>query len=359
MVDEIKSLQKILDDFGELKIKERTGTTLLEIARCPHLENVWTNVLAFYLNPNNEHKLYDLILKSMFTAAKKDVPIINYSNISVWTQYQTEIGNYMDIVVSADNFILGIENKVGADLYNDLRDYSKTIDDLAKGQSLPSFKIVLSKFQTPTSNGFDNVTYSELIKTIRGNMGDYTDYADTKYLIFLLDFLKNIENNINSLGMSDNLEVINFLKNNKEKISKLLDYHNKFNADLIRKLDNIDRCFNRENIKELLSSIGKPYNFHGTAANRISGRFTYQGAQLIKYNLIINDIYLLYQVAIQDYELVSWYWFDNNKYQYLERKLEEKGIKSAKYNFDESNEDIAMKIEEQIKQIIRVLGDEA
>jgi hypothetical protein len=345
-------LQKLIDDFNALKIKERGGLTFLEIAKCPHLENVWSNILAFFCNPNNEHNLYDLILNSVFETADKKVTISNFKNIRVRTEYPTDLGNRIDIVVFADNFILGIENKVDAGLYNDLADYSNTIEGLAKPQSLPAYKIVLSKNRTTTTNGFTNIIYSDLIRNIKKNIGDFTAYSNTKYLIFLFDFLKNIENNINSQSMADNLEVINFFHNNIDKVNRLLEYHNKFNSDLIQKLNSIHSNVKQEELKTILTIINKQTQLGGP------GRFAWQGSQLIKYNIVVNDISLFFQVGISDYKLVSHYWFSSDKYHYLTNKLEKKGVKETTYEYDQTPEDISSEITRQINIIITVFDDE-
>ena len=336
-------LQKLIDDFNALKIKERSGMTFLEIAKCPHLENVWSNILSFYLNPNKEHNLFELILKSVFETANKEVTINNFKNIQVKTEYPTILGKRIDIVVFADNFILGIENKVNAGLYNDLEDYSNTIEDLAKPQDIPVYKIVLSKNKNNPSNGFINIIYSDLIKNIKKNIGDFTAYSDTKYLIFLFDFLKNIENDINSQSMIDNLEVINFFHNNIDKVNRLLEYHNKFNSDLVLKLDIIHSHVKQNKIYTQLTG---------------PGRFTWRGFQLIKYNVVVNDISLFFQVGISNYKLVSHYWFSSDKYHYLTSKLEKEGIKEATYEYEETPENIATKITKQISTAISIFNNE-
>lgn len=348
----MNELQKLVDDFNSLKIKERNGLTFLEIAKCPHLENVWSNILAFYLNPNNEHNLFDLILNSVFETADKKIAINNFKNIRIRTEYPTELGNRIDIVVFADTFILGIENKVGATLFNDLNDYSNTIENLAKPQNLAAYKILLSKNRNTVSHGFVNIIYSDLIKNIKKNIGNFTAYSDTKYVIFLFDFLKNIENNINSQSMIDNLEVINFFHNNIEKVNRLLGFHKKINSDLVQKLNAINSAVNQDEIKTIIAKLNKQTQFGGP------GRFTWQGAQLIKYNVVVNDISMFFQVAISDYKLVSYYWFSNEKYHYITNKLEEKGIKKMTYEYDETSESIALEISRQIIIIISVFDNE-
>jgi hypothetical protein len=349
---DITALQQLINDFNSLKIKERSGLTFLEIAKCPHLENVWSNILAFYLNPNNEHNFFDFILNSVFETAGEKTTINNFKNIRVRTEYPTEKGNRIDIVVFADTFVLGIENKVDAALYNDLEDYSNTIESLAKPQNLQAYKIVLSKYRNNVSDGFVNITYSDLIKNIKNKIGNYTAYSDTKYLIFLFDFLKNIENNINSQSMADNLEVINFFHNNIEKVNKLLEYHNKLNKDLEQKLNGIHAAIKQEEINIILKGLRKQTQFGGP------GRFTWSGYPLIKYNIVINDISLLFQVGITDYKLVSHFWFSEEKYAYLETKLVEKGVRRRTYEYDETSENIALLITQQIKTIISILDDE-
>lgn len=345
-------LQKLIDDFNALKIKERSGLTFLEIAKCPHLENVWSNILAFFCNPNNEHNLFDLVLNSVFETAGNKVTVNNFKKIRVRTEYPTDLGNRIDIVVFAENFILGLENKVDAGLYNDLQDYSNTIEGLAKPQSLPTYKIVLSKNRTSTTNGFTNIIYSDLIRNIKKNIGDFTAYSDTKYLIFLLDFLKNIENNINSQSMADNLEVINFFHNNIDKVNRLLEYHNKFNSDLIQKLNSVHSNIKQDELKTILTSINKQTQLGGP------GRFNWQGFQLIKYNIVVNNISLFFQVGISDYKLVSHYWFSSDKYHYLTNKLENKGVKVTTYEYDQTPEQIATEITRQLNIIITVFNDE-
>lgn len=344
-------LQKLINDFSSLKIKERNGLTFLEIAKCSNKENVWSNILAFYLNPNKEHNLFDLVLKSVFETAGEKENTNNLKNFRVNTEYSTDKGNRIDIVIFTDSFVLGIENKVGAALYNDLEDYSNKLEDLGKPQNLPVYKIVLSKYRNNTTNGFINIIYSDLIRNIKKNIGEYSDYSDTKYLIFLFDFLKNIENNINSQSMADNLEVINFFHNNIDKVNRLLEYHNKFKSDLVQKLNIIHSFVKQEEIRTILSSLNKEKVFGGP------GRFTWQGSQLIKYSISVNDITLFYQVAISDYKITSHYWFSNEKFQFLTNKLESIGVIESTFEYDETAENIALNITRQIISIISVFDE--
>jgi hypothetical protein len=152
--------------------------------------------------------------------------------------------------------------------------------------------------------------------------------------------------------MADNLELINFFHNNIDKVNRLIEYHNKFNSELIQKLNSIHSNVNQEEIKTILSSINKQTQFGGP------GRFTWQGSQLIKYNIVVNDISLFFQVGISDYKLISYYWFASDKYHYLTGKLDNKGVKETTYEYDQTPEDIAAEITRQINTLISVFDDE-
>lgn len=347
-MDEIvNSLQKLLDDFNKIKIKERTGLTFLEIAKFPHIENVWSNIIAFYLNPNNEHNLHDLMLKSIFQTANIEITLNNFNKINVYTEYRTEKGNRIDIVVIAENFILGIENKVGASLYNDLQDYSQTIDNIAD-QTITKIKIVLSKYKNQTKYDFVNIVYTDLVKNIKNNIGNFTNYSDTKYLIFLLDFLKNIENNLNLNTMGDNLEVFNFFLNNREKTNKFIEYYNKFNESFIQKLNNVYSLIEFKEIND------KYINENKIFVENSPGRFTWEGNQYIKYKIIIHDIVIFYQIATTNSGLYSHFW-DNN--QLVKNMLLQSGIIDTEYSFYEADEEIAIKIKKQIESIVILLKE--
>lgn len=345
-------LERLIEDFYSLKIREKSGLTFLEIARCPHIENVWSNILAFYLNPNNEHNTYELLLKTVFETAGKKINISDLKNIYVQTEYPTKSGNRIDIIVFSHDFILGIENKVNAGLYNDLEDYAGTLEGLAKFQNIPVVKIVLSKNKNKMTNGFINILYSDLIKNIKKSIGNYTAYSNTKYLIFLLDFIKNIEKNLNSKSMSENLEVVNFFHKNVDKISRLIEYHNKFESDLINKMNGIDKFIKKDNLETVLLAKHKNVQVKGP------GFFTWQGSKLVKYNIILQDISLFFQIGIRDYKLVSHFWFSDNENSFLKIRLLDEGIDETTYEYNETIEAISIKVIKQIKTIVATLENE-
>lgn len=334
--------QKLIDDFNKLKIKERSGLTFLEIAKCPHIENVWSNILAFYFDPNNEHNLHDLLLKSLFEAAEIEVPPFN--NVKVDREHKTEKNNRIDIVIISDDFALGIENKVGADLYNDLNDYSNTIDQKQKEFK---YKIVLSKYKSTPAYGFKSVLYSKFIKNIKSNIGYFTDYSDTKHLIFLLDFLKNIENNINSNIMSDNPAVVEFFFNNRANVRRFFDYYNKFNQSFDDRFANIHNLIN----------IGKNDSIEDCGLFLDDDK-----TPVFKYKITIQHVVVFYQVTIASdvngrFGFHSHYWIDGHKFPDILEMLKKNVHNGTDFKYKNLDNNIADKIMNQIDSIICLLEE--
>lgn len=198
--------QKLIEQFNKIKIK-KIGTTFLEIAKFPKRENVISNILAFFLDPKEEHHLDDLLLSSLLELVKANIPIHSKGDIFIYREFLAE-GKRIDIVIQGNEFVLGIENKISADLYNDLDQYSKTLEETANKRLC--FKIVLALKKEETRAGFISVTYADFFNKIESNLNKYIYSADSKFLLFLLDFMKTI---IKPNPMKDNEELFNFFNN--------------------------------------------------------------------------------------------------------------------------------------------------
>ncbi len=233
---EITNLKELLAKFENYPKKEKNAETFLEIAGCPHYENVWSNILGFYLNPNASHGFGDMLLKIFLNLIKIENNIGKIQKVNIKREYKTEKNNRLDIVVVTDSFVLGIENKVNASLYNDLKDYAHAIEKLANRK--PSYKIVLSKYRSSCDNGFINVLYSDLINQLPESIRNETQ---NKYQILFKDFIETIENEINENPMNNNPELVKFFTENHTEIADLLAYSNHMNDYVFKKLQSIHR----------------------------------------------------------------------------------------------------------------------
>jgi hypothetical protein len=58
-------MSALLDEFSKLPDRVKRRPTLMEIAGYPHYENVCSNILAFYLDPEEPHGLGTLVLDAL------------------------------------------------------------------------------------------------------------------------------------------------------------------------------------------------------------------------------------------------------------------------------------------------------
>ncbi|SDY94393.1 PD-(D/E)XK nuclease family protein [Hymenobacter psychrophilus] len=358
MIQDLSSLRELFTRFRALHVKERKGATFLEIARFPHRETVWSNILAFYLDPNREHGLHDLLLRSVLEAIGLDSPSLLSSlhMVQVQTEIQTAKGNRLDLLVVGERFILGIENKVLASLYNDLADYGATLDKQAGGH-VHVYKVVLSRYPVVPDHQFVNMTYAQLVQMVRKNLGQYTDYADAKYLLFLLDFLKTIEKHHNRPALMENPDVLQLLQDNAAVVEELVKHHEAYQAELMGKMDRVDRLL----VNRLYTATGLTTQLkqaggvlQGAGARNESSRFIWQSNPLMKYSLTLGDVVVWYQVGIvKGYKLRAHYWVKGPHS--LERQLTSKVIQEQHFTLTESDEHMAAEMEQQLQRIVGTL----
>lgn len=242
----LSNMEKFLKDavyiYNRIPKKEKT---FMEVSGYPHYENVCSNILSFYFNPNEEHRLNDTVLKSLLsTIDKKQPKLINNistDNISVYREYTTLKGNRIDIVIKNDDFVIGIENKIYASVYNDLDDYAKTLDSINKN----SIKVLLSlhnKNDIAIQKGFVNVTYNELFD----NLMEKLDNVDTtnKWYIYLVDFIASLKGYKVETEMEQ--EIKEWIKNNKENINNFLDVIKIYKDNILKKSEEYDNLMEKK-----------------------------------------------------------------------------------------------------------------
>lgn len=175
----------------------------MQVAGYPHYENVCSNILAFYFDTTKEHGLADMLLQALMSCLGATRTATVFETEDVDREVETNEGRRLDIVINAGDFIVGIENKIWAALYNDLSDYARLLANLAKDEEIPEeniYRVVLTLHPLGSQEraricqiGFKNVTYKELILKTRGLVGKYASAADTKFLTYFIDFMQTIE----------------------------------------------------------------------------------------------------------------------------------------------------------------------
>jgi len=218
---------KLLLKYNALPQSER-HISIFEVSGYPHYENVCSNVLAFYLHPQKEHKLGCLLLSSLLKLAghiiESDIHALN-----VEREYLTMSGGRLDLLITTDAYVIGIENKIFHHLNNNLLDYKDTIDQIASDRLTP-VRIVLSlkPFAIPEAIGFANIVYSDLWHEVKANLGFHATSGAHKWTAYLIDFMESTE--ILAGESMDLTDRDKFFVENEAMVERLVKDRNSFVA---------------------------------------------------------------------------------------------------------------------------------
>jgi hypothetical protein len=256
-MNNVCNYEKLIEEFKQIP-KIIPQTTYLDICRYPgnRFEEICSRILAFFFQPTNEHGLNDLFLQSLFDVISKEntLRIVN-NQITVDTEVQTEDGKRLDILILSTDFIIGIENKIYAPLYNPLPTYKNLINQKASQNNIDNniFKVVLSvkkitdqsELKKMKENGFVKVYYSDFFEMIKMNVGTYFSQANQRYVTIMYDFIQTIEN---MDGKFDN-KMFRFFTENKNSIDEMISQYNNINQQIFN--------VQKNRISEILSKINE------------------------------------------------------------------------------------------------------
>ena len=200
--NETEVFNALIEKFLSLP-KANSNPTFMEICQMggDRFEERCSQILRFFLMPNASHGLRGLFLSSFLEVVGKEDLSFSLNNTKVITEEATDDRKFIDITVVADDFVIAIENKIGASLYNPLGSYVSHIKKTYRTQSNHIFVVLSARPITDSveiskmkRHGYHYVNYRTLFDAIKKNLGTYVLNADHSYLAFLFDFIRTIEN---------------------------------------------------------------------------------------------------------------------------------------------------------------------
>jgi len=235
---DITKLRKLIDDFGRLPKLQQKRKTFFDVAGYRHYENVCSNILAFFFDTSEQHNMLDLFLRSLLSLIPKNTRLsTNAIEAEITTEYYTNKGTYIDIKIESNDFIIILENKIDADVYNDLDSYIADIrENNPYSKQIVAVVLTLKDMLRKEDNikiessGFNHVTYTDFFNVIKENLGDYIEKADVEWVVYLRNFLRNMSNLKGDEIMQsvDYKDVINFLIENDDSIYELIEQREAF-----------------------------------------------------------------------------------------------------------------------------------
>lgn len=273
-----REIQDLLDSHIIRETAPAESPTLLQIAGFPHWENVYSSILGFFLDTSQAHGFGPLFIRSIMSAYRakhrQDDWLEGAETVeatdAVEREVRTNNGKRIDLLVDCADFRLCIENKIWADLYNDLGHYRQHCEEGSDGR--PVFGIVLSPDGVTSpelaKHGFVSMTYEDLVNEVRQLMGSHIGPHNTRYQYLLFDFLEQASHFSRTTNMNDDEQAfLDFWKENDPKISNIEEWIKKMWGLLDAKSKaqaHLDQC--KEELSETKRTVFQPWIYQKSVA---------------------------------------------------------------------------------------------
>lgn len=227
------------------RVKRRKS--IFDIMRVGDSELAVSNIIAFYLDQDEEHGLKDLFFQSLMELfmeramepERQKWNDVLSEGVGFTVSREWYIGGaerrFLDIVITGnepkakgkvDNveveptveypWAVLIENKIHAGPYNNLEEYEKAVDSPLKA-------LVFLALQKPDAlrEGWYFIAHANLIARVREKLPLYFDAADDKHLILLKDHFYNLERHSMKADETQLMNNLKALHQKREEIRKL------------------------------------------------------------------------------------------------------------------------------------------
>lgn len=241
----IDQFHVLLAAFKELPPTPQRDPTTLELSGYPHLENVYSNILAFFLDPEREHGFGPLFLESLLSVAECKATIQDGEEVEVNREEITKTRKQIDLVISTDTLIVGIENKIYNPLHNDFEDYGRHIDERANGRC--KCKILLG-LNLPEGDrelsGFKPITYQDYFDEVLRRIGPTLIGSSDRYRQFALEVIETVKHLTEGSAMKP--EMLDFFQEYEENVGLLLQEAKKFQDEMYQRVTTLWNVFKSE-----------------------------------------------------------------------------------------------------------------
>lgn len=220
-------LLTLLDQLKGLSLKPKEKT-VFSIGGRGHYENPVSDVLAFFLDPNEDHELGPLVAQAMLSCA--GITASPHSIEAIHREHVTNEQARLDLVVVGDNWVLAIENKVYHTANNPFEHY-KTYLKQAFPKQKENLKFILLSPKNDHAEDWQPVSFTELSKAIQAGMAEQVlELPFNKWHFFLRDFLTNLKTLSGVDAMDDT--TFELLQENISDIYKLDKVKKAFNDEV-------------------------------------------------------------------------------------------------------------------------------
>ena len=249
--ERLTELESMLSEL-EHYITPTPERTIFSIGGRGYYENPTSDLLSFFMNPTAEHGFGMLFLSVFLERLDKapDLGGLRSEEITVQREVVTDNNNRIDLLITAPDWCLVIENKIYHDPVNPFADYEKHARNLRPNDSY--FAILSPKGHGKKS--WPGVSYKDYLEVLRQKIGEHSFEAPySKWNLIAREFILHIENELYRPLMND--EQIAFVENNFDQIDK------------VKKLESDYRTYLKDFLKKAMEAEYPEQQFEVKDAN--------------------------------------------------------------------------------------------
>lgn len=229
---DITRYDTLIKEFKKVPSRKPIEQTYLEIAGYPYLENVASNFLEFFLDPEREHGFITTCLEALLDASGQTWMMGDLQEVEVSREAVTDSNSRIDLVITTEALVIGIENKLYAAITNDFSDYRRHLEQEADGRRIIPILLTLFPIKpSPDFLDFIPITYEDFFNQLTVSMGRPLIGANQRYVPLLFDFISTIEN----LRKGSQMENKNFrlwIRDNQQDVEDLWKQVRNFKSQL-------------------------------------------------------------------------------------------------------------------------------
>ena len=183
--------QRWLRDF-KLFNHAKQAKTFFDIGARGYYENSMTDILAFYLNPNEAHGLNTLILETFLKFIERD---INDSlELSSECESYTQFPENVDLLLVGTDWVITIKNKVWHTPENPFQKYEMAVRQRYQDKRKHHFLLLAPYRPSNTPPGWVWIDTRKLFAKFQNKLKMTASNSANKWIVFLEDFIQNIIN---------------------------------------------------------------------------------------------------------------------------------------------------------------------
>jgi len=346
-------LKKKLEE-AKTFFQPETETTIFSIGGRGYYENPISDVLAFFLNPQEAHDFGVLFIDAFFSGLSLPSPPKSLDIIGPpKREVSTESGKRIDLLLEGDEWVLVIENKIYHDQVNPFEEYEQYIRSNYEGKE--AIFSILSPGGSSVSEGWKPLSYKKFVEELKRNIGNIlTDAQYSKWLVFLRDFILNLEQYAVRYDMDS--KAINFIEDNYHDVYEVVKLRESYICHVQKiGLDKLNTLFPNQKFTTTIHNWG-----HGPAIRYYSESWVGKsnlviqlshrekdrglGIYIYSYNIPESDVKGTDEKLLKNYHKKSWTesktircYKSDNRYSHYNDIISE--FKETAENFNVFNED--------------------